>query len=169
MAEAIIFYTLSFFILASASGVIFSRKPFHCAVFLIFCFFSIAGLYVSLNAEFIAAIQVLVYAGGIMVLFLFMIMLISIEAVEKLPRFHRQTAVALISCLFFFVLVGGLIYFTILPSPAGTVEALFSVDSNNIKTVAMELYRNYFFPFELASFYLLAAMIGAIVLARRKP
>lgn len=175
MGEIIAFYVIGGLIVLSASMVIFSRKPVHSAMFLIFCFVSIAALYITLHAEFIAAIQVLVYAGGIMVLFLFMVMLISMRKIEAMPRFHRQATAGVVLAIFVLCLIGVFLANSRFDAPAETVSALHlsrdsegNVYEGNVSAVARELFQNYLFPFELASVYLLAAMIGAIVLARRE-
>ncbi len=186
MAESLVFYTISFLIVVSAAFVIFCRKPVHSAVFLIFCFVSIAAMYIHLDAEFIAAIQILVYAGGIMVLFLFMIMLVSMRELEKMQRFHRQAVVGVITAILVLAFAGHFIANSDLrdQAPGNIVsenlmartldgspvrDKIKSNDiSGNVEAVANELFYSYIFPFELASVYLLAAMVGAIVLAKRE-
>jgi len=162
---AIAFYILAFLIVGSAILVITSKNIVHSAIFLILAFLSVAGLYILLSAEFIAAIQILVYAGGIMVLFLFMILLVSFRELKFLPAYHRQSIIAVFLAVLLFAAVGYLLFgkFAIEPADA----AILSAEDGNTGTVAMTLFTKYLFPFELASLFLLSAMIGAIVLAKK--
>lgn len=163
------FYILGCLLLASAALVVTCRNLVHSAIFLVVTFLALAGLYVSLDAEFIAAAQVLVYAGGIMVLFLFMVMLVSFRELSFIPQFHRQAIVGLLIGAVFFVTAvtmfsGADLAGQTMPE---TADALFS-DGTNTGTLAMVLYTKYLFPFELVSVFLLSAMIGAILLARKE-
>jgi len=167
------YHTLFFYIFAGItliSGllVILMKNPVHSALFLIISFLSIAGIFVVLDAEFIAAVQVLVYAGGIMVLFLFVIMLVSMgeqkRGVIGFRRFH-----AALSILLAFLVAGSLIFIFFLnpfTSPEPEDEQILRGDGGNIETVGMGLYRYYLLPFEVASVLLLVAMVGAVVLAK---
>jgi NADH-quinone oxidoreductase subunit J len=166
----LVFYRLATLTIGSAALVITRRNPVHSALFLVITFMGVAGLYVLLEAEFLAAVQVLVYAGGIMVLFLFVIMLVDLEERGRAPRLLpalRPRSVALSVALA--VLVVGLLLgaFVAIPyvSGQGGTEIL-RVHGGNIESVAMGLFRYYVLPFELASVLLLVAMIGAVVLAR---
>lgn len=163
---AIVFYLLASVCLASAVMVITRRNPVHAAMFLVLCFFCVAGIYVIMSAEFLAAVQILVYAGGIMVLFLFVIMLVPLEKKSPPPRIGHVAGTLLVVALLASILVSA--FRTIdVPVVEGAVKAL-SAGGGNIEAIGMELYRRYLLPFEIASVLLLVAMIGAIVLARRK-
>jgi len=147
--------------------VITRRNPVISALFLILNFFCLAGLYLTLNAQFIAVIQVLVYAGAIMVLFLFVIMLLNLGDEERLKEklsFKRIFAAGLS-----FGLLLELVYivgFIDVPMPAGDFSK--GVEIGTVEYIGEELFTTYLFPFEITSVLLLAAMVGAVVLAKRK-
>ncbi|UCF80248.1 MAG: NADH-quinone oxidoreductase subunit J [Acidobacteriota bacterium] len=161
------FYVLGILLLASAVAVVASRNLIHSAVFLVLAFLSLAGLYLTLEAEFIAAVQVLVYAGGIMVLFLFAVMLVSFRGTQNIPHTHPYMAESVFLGALFFSAMGWLVWGAVFKSPAPGGAPALAAEGGNVATVAMTLFRNYLFPFELASLFLLAAMIGAILLAKK--
>jgi len=163
------FYLLASVCLGSAMMVVTRKNPVHAALFLVLAFFCVAGIYVILSAEFLAAVQILVYAGGILVLFLFVIMLVPLEpeGMRKPVRTARNVAWSLLSAL---LVAGVLMTFFRGAQPVGqggSVDTLVAY-GGNIEAVGMELYRRYLLPFEIASILLLVAMIGAVVLARRQ-
>ena len=147
--------------------VITRRNPVISALFLILNFFCLAGLYLTLNAQFIAVIQVLVYAGAIMVLFLFVIMLLNLGDEERLKEklsFKRIFAAGLsFGLLLELVYIAG---FIDVPMPAGDFSK--GVEIGTVEYIGEELFTTYLFPFEITSVLLLAAMVGAVVLAKRK-
>ena len=162
-----IFLSLAFIIVGSSIMVITRREIVHSALFLILTFFGIAGIYVQLKAQFLAAVQILVYAGGIMVLYLFVILLVNQRVVEK-SRHSRSfrriaTLVGMVLLLEFILIFVGAVYSerinTKLNEPLGF---------GNTEFIGSVLYTKFLFPFELASVVLLAAMIGAIALSKRK-
>ena len=166
------FYVLAAVCLGSAMMVVTRKNPVHAALFLVLAFFCVAGIYVILSAEFLAAVQILVYAGGILVLFLFVIMLVPLEPEGARPpvRTVRNIAWSLLVA----ILLGGALmtYFSGAQPPGsmaagGGVEALVA-HGGNIEAMGMEIYQRYLLPFEIASILLLVAMIGAVVLARRQ-
>ncbi len=165
--QFLIFVMLALVALASSVMMVTRRNVVHAALYLIVTFFAVAAIYVLLHAEFLGAVQVLVYAGGIMVLFLFVILLVERPgAGEKArPRRVHVTASALMTAL-----VGGLLAWNFLaggPARANDAAALAS-GGGNLETVAVAMFRYYLFPFEAVSVLLLVAMVGAIVLARPK-
>jgi NADH-quinone oxidoreductase subunit J len=168
---AIVFYTLAALAVAGAAGVIGYRNPVHAAMSLLMTFLAVAGLFVLLHAELIAAVQILVYAGGVMVLFLFVIMLVNVRTLpteEKYVRRLLPVAVVISVVLVALVLVGVWAAFR---APAGPVAALVSVEGQamgNTEAVGWSLYRDYLLPFEVVSVVLLVAMIGAIVMGRKE-
>ena len=163
---AAVFYILASVALLSAVMVIWSRNVVHSAIYLVLTFLCVAGVYVLLRAEFVAAVQVLVYAGGIVVLFLFVIMLVNLaQTLGPRVRVHATVSAvvgAAAAALLLYV-VG-----------KGRMESRFSpgvdlsAQGGNLQQVGWALYRDYMLPFEIASLLLLVAMIGAIVLARQK-
>jgi NADH-quinone oxidoreductase subunit J len=167
-AQAILFYLLGGLAVLSALLVILQRNPVHSAVYLVVTFLSMAGLYVTLEAEFIAAVQVLVYAGGIVVLFLFVIMLVQLEQLQirKFSRIQLTLMTVLVALLVASFLS---IFTTAAPAAAaGDTDAAFRSAGGNLQAIGDMLYRDYLLPFEIASVLLLAAMIGAVILARAR-
>jgi NADH-quinone oxidoreductase subunit J len=171
MGEAIAFYTISAFILGFAVMVISTKDTVHSVLFLVLDFLFVAALYVLLGAEFLAAIQVLVYAGGIVVLYLFVVMLVNLK---RPPEAHqdpnRQTKLGFALSAAVLLELGAIAaYGYVRPAPllAGTAAAAIPV-SGNTEEVGWLLYTSYLIPFEIASMLLLVAMIGAIVLAKRE-
>jgi NADH-quinone oxidoreductase subunit J len=169
MAEAIAFYMLAAFILGFAVLVVTSTNPVHSIVFLVLDFLSVAGLYVMLGAEFVAAIQVLVYAGGIVVLYLFVVMLVNVKRPPEAfgsPRRQSMLGMGLAGAVL--LEVGAIAIWSTgrpdLPAPAGAAMPV----SGNTEQVGWLLYTSYLIPFEIASMLLLIAMVGAIVLARKE-
>jgi len=164
--EAVVFYVLASIALIAAVMVIWSRSVIHSAIYLVLTFFCVAAVYVLLRAEFVAVVQVLVYAGGILVLFLFAIMLVNLGD----PGGSRVRLHATLSG-FIGVSVGGMIlyvYSTGRLASALVVNPPAAAGGGNIQLLGAALYRDYLLPFEIASILLLVAMIGAIVLARQK-
>ena len=169
MSQAIAFYTLAAFILGFAVLVVSTKDTVHSVLFLVLDFLFVAALYVLLAAPFLAVIQVLVYAGGIVVLYLFVVMLVNLKRPPEAHQDpHRRTRLGLgLSAAMLLELVAIGVYQTVGPAaaaaPAGTLDA-----ADNTERVGMLLYTNYLIPFEIASMLLLVAMIGAIVLAKRE-
>ncbi|MBI1950780.1 MAG: NADH-quinone oxidoreductase subunit J [Acidobacteria bacterium] len=165
-APAVIFYVLASIALLAAVMVIWSRNVVHSAIYLVLTFLCVAAVYVLLRAEFVAAVQVLVYAGGIVVLFLFVIMLVSLQDTLG-PRIRLHATVSGILG----ATVVGLILYVYSRGPLAT-ERLLSVppedSAGNLQSIGQALYRDFVLPFEIASILLLVAMIGAIVLAHQK-
>lgn len=148
--------------------VVTRRNAIHSVLWMLVLFVHMAGLYLFLNAEFLAAIQIIVYAGAIMVLFLFVIMLLNLRKDETEKKFQNQwplAAVAAAAALFFIVTTVGSI--TVIPELGEySVEAVKAEGS--LMTIGKVLYTKYIFPFEVASVILLVAILGAVVLAKRR-
>jgi len=170
MGQAIAFYTLSFFILLFAVLVVTTKDTVHSVLFLVLDFLFVAALYVLLGAEFLAAIQVLVYAGGIVVLYLFVVMLVNLKRPpEAYEDPHRRTRLGFglaIAALVELGVIATYSYASPAPVLAGAAAAL--PVSGNTEEIGWMLYTSYLIPFEIASMLLLVAMIGAIVLAKRE-
>ena len=162
---AIVFYVLAAVMVASAVMTITRKSPVHSAVFLVLSFLCLAGIFVTLEAEFLAAVQVLVYAGGIMVLFLFVVMLVKLDEVEGTSRTWQAIGGSVVALLLVLVLMSALVDWR--PTAVDDVSS-FRVGGGNLQAVGAMLYRDYLLPFELASVLLLVAMIGAVVLALRR-
>jgi NADH-quinone oxidoreductase subunit J len=170
MLDSIVFYSLAAFILGFGVLVVTARNTVHSVIFLVANFLCIAVLYVTLAAEFLAVIQVLVYAGGIVVLYLFVVMLVNLKRTPETPVDSRRrswlgfgVAGALLA-----EITAILVYSAGTPAPPVPPGAP-GATAGNTEAVGRLLYLEYLVPFEVASMLLLVAMIGAIVLARRDP
>ena len=169
MGEAIAFYTLAAFILGFAVLVVSTRDTVHSVLFLVLDFLFVAALYVLLGAPFLAVIQILVYAGGIVVLYLFVVMLVNLKRPPEAHQDpHRRTWLGVgLAGLVLAELAGIATYSGARPATAVVPAAIIPV-SGNTEQVGWLLYTSYLIPFEIASMLLLVAMIGAIVLAKRE-
>lgn len=162
----LIFFYFAGVILLTATLVVALRNPIYSALSLLVMFFHVAGLYVTLHAEFLAAIQIIVYAGAILVLYLFVVMLLNVKRDEK---FNKQGVVALFLGLVLLaeaVLLGISQGFSI-ASPTAQSEAEPGASIGNTESIGEVLYSTYLFPFEIASLILLVAMIGAVILTKK--
>ena len=161
-------YLLSGLALIGGVLVITRRNPVHSALALIVTLLALAGIYLMLYAPFVAGVQIILYAGGIMVLFLFVIMLVSIERVEKEKQFNKQWIVAILASLglgLLFVMV--FTKSTLLRELTKNPVAQFT-ENNNTQQMGYALYGNYMLAFEIASLLLLVAIVGAVVMAKKK-
>jgi NADH-quinone oxidoreductase subunit J len=166
--EIVLFILFAFICAVSAVLMITRPNPIISALFLVVNFCSLAGLYLTLNAQFIAVAQVIVYAGAIMVFFLFVIMLLN---PEKEKRFfeHKAKLRIFVVAIVALILVQ-IIYMIFLsrPSEEITREVARSVETGTVENIGREMFTNYILPFEAAGYLLLAATIGALVLAKKK-
>ncbi len=169
MGQAIAFYTISAFVLLFAVLVVSTKDTVHSVLFLVVDFLFVAALYVLLGAEFLAAIQVLVYAGGIVVLYLFVVMLVNLKRPpEAYEDPHRRTKLGFGLSAAVLVELGAIVGYGYVTPSAGRPAAAALPVSGNTEQVGWLLYTSYLIPFEIASMLLLVAMIGAIVLAKRE-
>ncbi|MFO7445880.1 MAG: NADH-quinone oxidoreductase subunit J [Ignavibacteriaceae bacterium] len=164
--DLILFIVFAGVAAASAVLMITRSNAVISALFLILNMGSLAGIYLLLNAQFIAVVQVIVYAGAIMVLFLFVIMLLRPEK-ERLLETKGIKAFAFAIAILVFLQLAYMIFLAN-PSQAGNPEVAASVDAGTVESIGRELYTNYILPFEAAGYLLLAATIGALVLAKKK-
>jgi NADH-quinone oxidoreductase subunit J len=169
-SELIVFLVLAAVAVISGILMITRANPVNSALFLILNFLTLAGIYLTLHAQFVAIIQILVYAGAIMVLVLFVIMLLNLEDEEPLRDTLTKRHYA--SMLFALVTLGLLIE-VIGWEGAGALAGMTdfapnSVEIGTVEHIGSELFTRYVFPFELTSILLLAAMIGAVVLAKKR-
>jgi len=165
--ETVLFYILAVVSIGSGILVITRRSPVMSVLYLILNFFALAGLYLTLHAQFIAVIQIIVYAGAIMVLFLFVIMLLNLGDEQKLSErvsFRKMTAVGLS-----FAVLMELVYIVLVREeefPVKNIER--AVEIGSVEHIGKELFSTFLFPFEVTSVLLIAAIVGAVVLAKRK-
>lgn len=157
-----VFYFFAALAVVGGVMMITRKNAVHSAVYLVLTFVSVSAIYIILGADFLFAVQVLVYAGGILVLFLFVIMLVNLEEPRRYTggKLHLVTA-AVITLLLFGMLAG-----LFARAGAGQVLSSSGQAEGNLQAVGLALFREYMFPFEVVSVLLLVAMIGAIVLGR---
>lgn len=167
MLPQIIFGYLSAAIVVMSLLVVTRKNAVHSVLWMLILFFHIAALYLSLNAEFLAAIQIIIYAGAILVLFLFVIMLIDLKQEEKKSTFVGPWPLGiLLSAAFLLVLSLNVKAFVL--GPSGIYSSAMIQKTGHIGIVGRVLYTEYLFPFEVVSFVLLVAIIGAIVIAKKR-
>ena len=165
--DLILFLVLALVAIASAIGMLMSRNAIYSALFLVLNFVTVAVFYLLLGAPFIAMSQVTVYAGAIMVLFLFVIMLLGAEAIPDRP--HWRTFVAPIILAFILIVEAAYLLIT-RARPVGDVlqPGATANTMDNLRELSMALFQDYLLPFEVTSILLLVAMVGAIVLIRKE-
>jgi NADH-quinone oxidoreductase subunit J len=165
VATPFFFYLLAAIMVVGGILVITRKNAVHSALALILTLLAQAALYLMLYAPFVAGVQIILYAGGIMVLFLFVIMLVSIERTEKERAFNKQWVIGSIAAL----ALGGLLMSVYMKG-----QAIFPVnprpgaEGQNTQAIGTMLYGQYMFPFEIASLLLLVAIIGAVVMAKKR-
>ena len=159
----ILFWVLSAIAVSCALGVILSRNPVNSVMFLILTFFAISGHYVLMNAQFLAIVNIIVYAGAIMVLFLFVIMLMNLNADVEPQKGQLVQLAGVIS--------GGVLFLVILAAIKSARPQLMdktSTDIGLITNLGKILFTKYTLPFEISSVLFLSAMIGAVVIGKKE-
>jgi NADH-quinone oxidoreductase subunit J len=171
MLDKVIFYFFASIAVASAVLAVTRRNAVHSAIFLITALLATAGIFLQLRAEFLFIAQIILYVGGIMVLFVFVIMLVNLDVAVRQLQFGRQKWVALLISLALAAQVGLMFWSSgkmpgqgLPVSQAAPVEKL----PLNSEEVAHSLFSAYLLPFEIASVLLLVAMIGAVVMAKKR-
>jgi NADH-quinone oxidoreductase subunit J len=164
MSSQLIFFMLAALSILSALFVVFSKNPIYSVLWLIVCFFSIAGHYVMLNAQFLAVVHIIVYAGAIMVLMLFTVMLLNLNK-ESEP--HKSLLFKGAS-----VITGGMMMLVLLAAMRSTELGAYAApvmsDSGYVQKVGMKLFTDFLLPFEMTAVLFLGAMVGAVVLAKKE-
>jgi len=157
-----LFIILGFFAVLSALMVVFAKNPIHSILYLVLTFFAIAGEYVLLNAQFLAIVNIIVYAGAIMVLFLFVVMLMNLnEETEPHKSMFRKLIAVITAGLLMIVLVGSL-------KGADTMTIKpFSNNTGLIENLGKVLFNQFLLPFEVSAVLFLAAMVGAVMLGKK--
>ena len=169
MLETILFYIFASVAVISAIFVITQRNVVHSAMFLAATLLAVAGVFLTLHAEFLAGVQVIVYVGGILVLFVFVIMLVSLHRMAGERQYNRQWTLALVTSAilifqFAYVIYQGKESFVLPPIVAPPAVPA----AGNSQLVGTALYTSYLLPFEIASILLLVAIVGSVVLAKKK-
>jgi NADH-quinone oxidoreductase subunit J len=161
----ILFWLLTAMALGSALMVVTSKNPVYSVLYLIICFFAISGHYVLLNAQFLAVVNIIVYAGAIMVLFLFVIMLMNLNAsVEPQKNKWLKMAGALAGGCLLLVMVAALKNAELKTQLTQTGNG----DIGLIKNLGVALFKDYVVPFEISSVLFLSAMVGAVVIGKKE-
>lgn len=160
----LLFYALSALTIVSALIVVFTKSPMYSVLSLIVCFFTIAGHYIILNAQFLAITHVIVYAGAIMVLFLFVVMLLNLNAETEPHKSPKLKFAAVISA--------GMLFLTLIAalktSMSGGYEPPPASLNGLVQHVGQRLFTDYLLPFEISSILFLSAMVGAVALAKKE-
>jgi NADH-quinone oxidoreductase subunit J len=167
MADQITFYFFSFLAVLSAVMVVTRRNVVQSAIFLITALLATAGIFLQLHAEFLFIVQVILYAGGIMVLFIFVIMLINLDVSLHQIQFNRQWWVGLLLALGLGAELAVAIAVGRSGLPLGDPAPVEMLEPST-QLVGKVLFGSYMLPFEIASVLLLVAMIGAVVMAKKK-
>jgi NADH-quinone oxidoreductase subunit J len=162
MLDAIFFYAFAALTLAGAILTVTRRNAVHSAVCLIVSLLGVAGLFLLEQAEFLFAVQIVVYVGGIMVLFLFVIMLVNLDRAAHLRQFNKQAWAAIGVAL-----LAAFGFAAVLPRGYASAPPLAPAEGNTM-ALAGVMFHQYLLPFELASALLLAAIVGAVVMARKE-
>ncbi len=162
----ILFWLLSVLAVCSAVMVVASKSPVHSILFLIITFFAISGHYILLNAQFLAIVNIIVYAGAIMVLFLFVVMLMNLNADSEPPQKNKYI-------LFGGTIAGASLLLVLVAALKQTVTTVQMVETNTgnvglIENLGKILFTDYVFPFEISSVLFLSAMIGAVVISKKE-
>jgi NADH-quinone oxidoreductase subunit J len=159
-----LFYLLAALSIISALLVVFSKVPMYSVLWLVVCFFTIAGHYIMLNAQFLAIVHIIVYAGAIMVLFLFVVMLLNLN---KENEQHKNSWIR-----FAAVISGGILFLTLIAAMRSADLGTFNLPAKSeigyVQNVGMKLFTDFVLPFEISSILFLSAMIGAVVLAKKE-
>ena len=173
--EQAAFYVISAFILGGALAMVTARSLVRSVIWMVVSFVGVGALFILLQAEFVGVVQILVYAGGIVVLFLFVIMLVNLGEVQRMEYLHRQWLPAVLLVCLLLAEIGFMLWAgsqdTAMPTSAqldATLRGLDGTIAGNVETVGMTLYTEYLLPFEVVSVLLLVAMIGAIYLAKKR-
>ncbi len=164
MNSQLIFFMLAALSILSALFVVFSKNPIYSVLWLIVCFFSIAGHYIMLNAQFLAIVHIIVYTGAIMVLMLFTVMLLNLNKESEPHKSVMYKGAA--------VLTGGMLMLVLLAAmrstQLGTYVAPGRAETGFVQNVGLKLFTDFLLPFEMTSVLFIAAMIGAVVLAKKE-
>jgi len=165
MLDKILFAFFAVLAVGSAIMMVTRRNIVHSAVYLISALLATAGIFLQLQAEFLFVVQIILYVGGIMVLFVFVIMLVNLDVAIRLVQFNRQGYLAGVLALVLAVQIFFALWIsrTGLPPPA-----LHRMPLRNTEAIGNALFQHYMLPFEIASILLLVAMIGAVVMAKRR-
>ena len=165
MVNKIIFLYFASVILASAILMITRRNLVHSVMFMLLLFFHIAGIFVLLNAEFLAAVQLLVYAGAILILYLFAVMLLNVDKESSASRANKFWPWMMVFSIFIACEIVLLVSRGTFPAEAGQIV---KPTTSSVRQLGEVLYQQYVVPFEIASVILLVGLVGAVMLAQKR-
>ncbi|MCX8470964.1 MAG: NADH-quinone oxidoreductase subunit J [Chitinophagaceae bacterium] len=164
--QEIVFYILSSLTILCAAGVIFSRSPINSILFLILTFFCISGHYIMMNAQFLAIVNIIVYAGAIMVLFLFVVMLMNLNSdTEPQKSMVVQVSAVLSGGILLTVIIAAFKTYSIQLTTGHALNG--QTDIGLIKNLGVILFKEYALPFEISSVLFLSAMVGAVIIGKK--
>ena len=164
--QEIVFYILSSLTILCAAGVIFSRSPINSILFLILTFFCISGHYIMMNAQFLAIVNIIVYAGAIMVLFLFVVMLMNLNSdTEPQKSMVVQVSAVLSGGILLTVIIAAFKTYSIQLTTGHALNG--QTDIGLIKNLGIILFKEYALPFEISSVLFLSAMVGAVIIGKK--
>ena len=166
--EIAIFLFFAFVAITSAANILIQRHPIYSALSLIVTFIALAGIYIQMHAEFIAVMQIVVYTGAIMVLFIFVIMLLNVGAEERVPDKIHVVKYFGLPLVVLLVVEAGLMVARSFSNEGIAVESASINLSGNTQLIGKVLYTQYALPFEVTSVLLLVAIVGAIVMAKKE-
>jgi NADH-quinone oxidoreductase subunit J len=169
LIDTVLFYIFALLVLGGGILTITRRNAVHSAISLIVSLLGVAGLYLLQHAEFLFAVQIVLYVGGIMVLFLFVIMLVNLDQAAKERQFNRQWMVGLVAVALVGAQVGYFVWkgkyaFRIAEDALPAAAAA----TGNTEAIANSLFTDYLLPFEIASVLLLVAVLGSVVMAKKR-
>ncbi len=167
MLESLFFYMFGGLAIVSAMGVVLARNTMHSVMFLIFCFFNAAGLFLMLDAEFLGIILILIYVGAVMVLFMFVIMMLEINTAKLREGFLQYLPTGAVIALALLIEFVGASRAGVFSQGAKATAEHFGREVNNTMEIGKVLYTKYLLGFEIAAIILLVALVGAIVLTLR--
>ena len=168
MIEAIIFYVFAFMTITTATVVVTVRNPINAALFLVLTFFTSAVIWMTLEAEFLAIILVLVYVGAVMVLFLFVVMMLDINIAQMREGFSRILPLGIVFAVIMLLLMWSVVTDDIFSIESIATPVPKGADFSNTKALGAVLYTEYVFAFEIAAVILLVALVAALSLTMRK-
>ncbi len=164
--EQLFFYIFAIVAVGAAVAVVSARNPVHSAFYLIICLLQVAAIFVLLRSPFLAAVQVFIYVGAVMVLFLFAVMVMDLGRDTEREKLHQQAPIAIITVLALVVFIGSYIVKGRITVPLGDYTEAVLV--KNTEVLGRALFTKYIFPFEVVSLLLLVALVGAVVLVMKE-
>ncbi|PWU01554.1 MAG: NADH-ubiquinone/plastoquinone oxidoreductase subunit 6 [Terriglobia bacterium] len=168
LTDTILFYVFAGLVLGGGVLTITRRNAVHSAISLIVSLLGVAGLYLLQQAEFLFAVQIVLYVGGIMVLFLFVIMLVNLDLAARERQFNRQWLLALVAAAAVGAQIGYFLYRGKAAFHIADTGALAASGLGNTEVLADHLFSEYLLPFEIASVLLLVAVVGSVVMAKKR-